>query len=750
MERSETITPTAPELNQDDQNLDNYRPDLAQAALKQFQLVEAAERKAKANIKENGRLLSLFAKDSSLYFKPSLTAETFAFYPEENKVELPISWFHNEQYTDSELRWAQYHELAHFIDMRKNPEAFLDNFKQIHNTAKQLAYEYQPKFPNSSRRSMERYFYDQMHMLYNCLDDIYVNNLVGIKAPIYRSGDGAYDVTNIYRKIGYAEPDMTEMPNHQQFAYSLLRDEMVGQQLGLSQVSEEVETALSKKRLGSSIRDLVNQGLKPKPGMLVDPEYRYKLIRNLIEPVYIQLLKDGLDKKQSENNSQEQQSENNSQDQSSEEQQSQSNRQSQEGQTSDQQDQQSGQTDQSQGEQSSEQQDQQSKQTNQSDTTSQSSTTDSESSSQSQNSDFDPFNQGSNRRQNFLDSADESTIQQILDAMHEQDKVQDMSPQERNQHEIEQKKLKFDREHQITPKMRQEYDKIVNSVSAMRQEMRQFWKNLIGKSIEYQQVITNQQRKGRLNVQDFINQYPQVVASERSGTLNNNAIYDRQQLEKVAIEKPESIEISLLIDTSSSMDDPLKLRIAKETAVLLMLSIKDFNTYLDQTRRETNSRLRANTQIITYNSSFEEVKPFEKRTNYLDNEANIIKTISKVVPRGRTDDATPLAFIRHGITAEQLTKIKQQKLKKIVFVITDGSPNNPNASAQAIIDLTNSGVLTFGFQIGDVNKGEEETFNYVWNRQQSSPLGVVIGGNLRQLPKRLTDILTNTMKGIRL
>lgn len=329
MERSETITPTTPELDQDDQNLDNYRPDLAQAALKQFQLVEAAERKAKANIKENGRLLSLFAKDSSLYFKPSLTAETFAFYPEENKVELPISWFHNEQYTDSELRWAQYHELAHFIDMRKNPEAFLDNFKQIHNTAKQLAYKYQPKFPNSSRRSMERYFYDQMHMLYNCLDDIYVNNLVGIKAPIYRSGDGAYDVTNIYRKIGYAEPDMTEIPNHQQFAYSLLRDEMVGQQLGLSQISEEVEEALSKKRLGRSIRDLVNQELKPKPGLLVDPENRYKLIQTFIEPAYIQLLKDGLDKKQLENNSQ---------DQSSEEQQSQSNRQSQEGQTSDQQD----------------------------------------------------------------------------------------------------------------------------------------------------------------------------------------------------------------------------------------------------------------------------------------------------------------------------------------------------------------------------------------------------------------------------
>jgi uncharacterized protein TP_0246 len=692
MKNPEIIIANRSELDQNNHDAETARLDLAQTAIKQFQLMEHAQHQAEAHIKENGRLLSLFAKDSTLYFEPSSSAETFAFYPEENKVELPMSWFENDQYTDAELRWAQYHELAHFIDMRKNPEAFLQNFKDIEQTANQLAKSYQDKFPDAKLSSMEGYFYEQIHCLYNCLDDIYVNNLVGIKAPYYYSGEGAYDVTNLYRKVGFAEPNLSKLPAHLQFAYSLLRDEMVGQQLGLSQISEEVEEALSKKRLGRSIRDLVNQELKPKPGLLVDPENRYKLIQTFIEPAYIQLLKDGVD-----NAIQEKQLE-------------------------------------------SEQKNQQSTPAYQQ----------SKSAEGNQKGAFNPFGQANDYQATFLDSADEATTQKILESFQEQDKINEMSPEERNQYDIEQQKLKFDREHQITPEMRQEYDKIVNSVSAMRQEMRQFWKNLVGKSIEYHHTIANRQRKGRLNVKDFISQYPQFIASERSGNLNDNTIYDRQQLEKITVEKPESIEISLLIDTSGSMDDPLKLRIAKETAVLLMLSIKDFNTYLDQTRRETNSRLRANTQTITYNNEFEEVKPFEKRTSYLNNEANIIKTISKIVPYGINNDEAPLNFIRESMSSEQVAKIKEQKLKKIVFVITDGAPNDPNANARAIANLTSSGVLTFGFQIGDIDKDGETTFDYVWNRRQTAPLGVVIGDDLQKLPQLLTNTLTNTMKGIRL
>lgn len=697
-------------------NLDEIAPDT------QAGMLNHARRKAEAHLQENMRLLSLFARDSSLRFQISTTASTFAFYPEENMVMLPESWFDNDQYNDSELRWAQYHELAHFIDMRKNPEAFLDNFKQMQNTAKQLTTDYQEKFPNANRSSMEQYFYEQIHTLYNCLDDIYVNNLVGIKAPVYHSGEGVYDVTNIYRKVGYAEPNLTSIPAHQQLAYSLLRDEMVGKQLGLSQVSEQVEAELSKRYLGRNIREIINQNLKPRPGLLVDPEQRYKTIRAFIEPAYISLLKQALD--QTTESPQDQPQTNERED---------------------------SQFDNASSSQAGEMSDDQSDDQNENQTNDSSDNQTSEQNS-SQADDFDPFNQKKSNQyeQNFLDSADEEVIKQILESLKEQDRVDNLSPSERQDYLEQQKKEQFDKEHQIDPKVRQEYEEIVSSIGKTRREMREFWKNLIGKSIEYQNIIHNKQRRGRLDVKEVINQFPELLDAQRSGKLSEKDLYKRHQLERIIVDQPESIEISLLLDTSGSMRSSNKLQAAKQTATLLMLSIKDFNTHLNQTRRQTGSRLRANTQIITYGDYFEEIKPFEKKVSFSDNEVNIIKAISKIIPDGTTNDTAPLMHVSESLLPEQLSKINHQKLKKLVFLVTDGASDKPNNTKQIISELVKKGVLVFGFQIGDVNYQEKATFNYIWNSDQHTNRGIYVGNQLDQLPKELLKALTNSLKGIRL
>ena len=75
---------------------------------------------AKQHILANCRDFSTFAKDSTLYFVPS-PDETFSFDAESNKVRVPLEWFENGRYSGDELRWANYHELAHFIDMREDP-----------------------------------------------------------------------------------------------------------------------------------------------------------------------------------------------------------------------------------------------------------------------------------------------------------------------------------------------------------------------------------------------------------------------------------------------------------------------------------------------------------------------------------------------------------------------------------------------------------------------------------------------------
>lgn len=670
---------------------------------------EAYSRKSEAErfIKENIQALLEFAGDSSLTFGYSPNIEAPTFYPRTGRIDLPLSWFDNEQYTNSELLWAVHHEVGHFIDMRKNPQAFFDKYDHLEQLADELTDEYQDRFLGTSTDELNSYFYEQVRGLYNYLDDIYVNDLVSMRVKKYQSGDGRYDVINMYRKAGFAEPDLRyndngePEPEHKQLVKSLLRDAMVGDQLGLSQVSERVETELSKKKFGFTIREIVNYALRLNSEDLVDPALRYKIIKTLIEPTYIELLKSGLESCLESN-------------------------------------------DWSFGE-------------SQNDREKQNNKTGQRSQSSNSQRDFNPFGEGSPdlEQLDFLESIDESTIQEMLEYfteyLKEESDMNDKTAAERRQHQNKKIQEDFDRRHDITPSTREEFEILSEEVKSDRAQMRDFWKQLIkGSSVAYSTIKTSGHLMGKLDVKQVVDQYGQIIEYERKGNLNKMPIYNRQEIQKSTIEQTESIEITLLIDVSSSMDDEDKLMAAKKSTVLLMQSIKDFNNYLEQSRRETNSRLRANTQVIIYNEDFKEVKPFEKTTSIENNEANIIKTVSHIVPSGWNDEEKPLSFISDGISTNQLEAIYNQKLKKVIFLITDGGSSDPDRVNELVKELSDKGVLSFAFQIGDVSSGEIIRFNKAWNSGHSTKLGIRLNNNIGRLPVELMKTLTRVIKDIKI
>ena len=289
-------------------------------------------------MRQHGRDLSAFAGDASLDYKTHNTPgiDTAYFDPKEVSINIPESWLSNPEYNQPQLKWIQYHELGHFIDMRKNPEVFLDNFKKMEQDAERLTRDIIARHPNVDKNKLEGYIYEGIHSLYNRLDDIYVNNLVGIRSPNYRNGENAKDVSKLYiDKLGYSETDISNIPPHEQFSVALLQDEMVGDTIGRAHVSDEVEAVLTKKRLGRNIREIVDQKLKPTPNRLVDPRNRYNLIRAVIQPEYCKLMMDFIDEKLYE----EENMNFNQQDQGSESQDSQDSQQDQDSQDSQQSDQ---------------------------------------------------------------------------------------------------------------------------------------------------------------------------------------------------------------------------------------------------------------------------------------------------------------------------------------------------------------------------------------------------------------------------
>ena len=685
-------------------------------------------------MRRHGRDLSVFAGDASLNYEIHNTPgiDTAYFNPEEVSINIPESWLSNPEYNQPQLKWIQYHELGHFIDMRKNPEVFLDNFKKMEQDAERLARDIIARHPKVDKNKLEGYIYEAIHSLYNRLDDIYVNNLVGIRSPNYRSGENAKDVSKLYiDKLGYSEADISEIPPHEQFSVALLQDEMVGDVIGRAHVSDEVEAVLAKKRLGRNIREIVDQKLKPTPNILVDPKDRYNLIRAVIQPEYCKLMMDFIEEKLCE----EENMNFNQQDQGSESQDSQDSQQDQESDS---------QGSESQDSQDSQENDQIKNHSHQADK-------DRKSSDQ----------MDADTKADFLDyyeenkdseiSIDEETVRQILEFFAEQQKIDAMSPKEREDYLSKKQQEQFDEENDISSDERYIYESAKARIDKPRKEMRNFWKNLIGKSIEYESQRVDQQRRGKLNVNDFIDNYAQITESQKRGDNREMNIYSRNELEAIPVEKPEKIEISLVVDGSGSMGGD-KIKVARETAELLMLSIKDFNDYLNQTRRQTKSKLRADTEVFVFGSDFAKVKSFSEGKNVNIEEADIIKSISKINNEyGGTADYNPLNYISATINKDQRHKISQQKLKKIVFHITDGGSNNTQEAQLAVSRLIDEGVLSFAFQIGDVDSRERAEFEYVWNSQPNIPnMGMYIGSDISSLPLELSKKLTEALKGIRL
>lgn len=660
-------------------------------------------------MRQHGRDLSVFAGDASLNYKIHNTPgiNTAYFNPKEVSINIPESWLSNPEYNQPQLKWIQYHELGHFIDMRKNPEVFLDNFKKMEQDAERLTRDIIARHPNVDKNKLKGYIYEAIHSLYNRLDDIYVNNLVGIRSPNYRNGEYAKDVSKLYiDKLGYSETDISEIPPHEQFSIALLQDEMVGDVIGRAHVSDKVEAVLAKKILGRNIREIVDQKLKPTPNRPVDPKDRYNLIRAVIQPEYYKLMMDFIEEKLYE----EENMNFNQQDQESDSQESQ------------------------QTKNHSHQADKDRKSSDQMD---------------------------ADTKADFLDyyeenkdseiSIDEETVRQILEFFAEQQKIDAMSPKEREDYLSKKQQEQFDEENNISSRERDIYESVKARIDKPRKEMRNFWKNLIGKSIEYESRRVDQQRRGKLNINDFIDNYAQITESQKRGDNREMNIYSRSELEAIPVEKPEKIEISLVVDGSGSMEGD-KIKVARATAELLMLSIKDFNDYLNQTRRQTKSKLRADTEVFVFGSDFEKVKSFSEGKNVNIEEADIIKSISKINNEyGFTADYNPLNYISATINKDQRHKISQQKLKKIVFHITDGGSDDPQEAQLAVSRLIDEGVLTFAFQIGEVNSRERAEFEYVWNSQPNGlKMGMYIGENIASLPLGLSKKLTEALKGIRL
>ncbi|MEW9095967.1 MAG: vWA domain-containing protein [Clostridiaceae bacterium] len=287
-----------------------------------------------------------------------------------------------------------------------------------------------------------------------------------------------------------------------------------------------------------------------------------------------------------------------------------------------------------------------------------------------------------------------------------------------------------------------------NKMKSEREQMRQFWKKLIGDAKKEVSVKKDSQIKGKLDVNSFINFYPDFVEAEKKGNYKNLPIFNRYLLESRADILPERIEISFVIDNSGSMNAS-KIEAARKALAVTLLSIDDFNKYLKSNAEQLNQKVEVLSETWFFGSKYYNVKEFNDKNVKEKEKSDIIRSIVKLdATDGATDDASCLREISDRITSIQESELKKGKQIKIVFEITDGASSFPGSSKEAVQELLSKNVEVYAFQIGKNSETNEKIFNFVWNEGYKQPNGVIIGEQVEKLPKELLKAVGKNMQSI--
>lgn len=286
----------------------------------------------------------------------------------------------------------------------------------------------------------------------------------------------------------------------------------------------------------------------------------------------------------------------------------------------------------------------------------------------------------------------------------------------------------------------------VNKTKAQIEEMRDFWKKLIGSAKKEINVKRNRQPKGKLNVKDLIYNFPEFVEAEQKGNYKKLKIFDKYFLESQNKLLPEKIEISFLIDNSGSMNKE-KIEALRKTLAVTLLSIKDFNEYLQVEARKTNQKIEVLTETWFFGKDHYKIKNFED-TKELE-KSKIISSIVKVDGSGgTTDDAACLREIYKNIKPEQKARIKNKKEYKIIFEITDGASTFPGAIRDIVKKLIEEHVEIFAIQIGKISSLDRKTFDYIWNDSFKYPHGLILGEDIHKLTEELLKLVKKNLESI--
>ena len=683
------------------------------------------EKEANIFAKSNRRILADLAGDTSLRFKPG---QGFKINLVSGEVTLGLEqwkWAHEHGLGHEQILFSSGHEIAHFWDLKEDPEGMLENFDYMEKKARSLAPQVEtilktkhgdlpeyltkqkkvdPDDPSKTMSGLEIFLYKQLHTLYNCLDDIYVNKRVGRKMARYLIEGKRHSpqVKKMYRDFLFptdsekrGQPPEDELTSYylkksskaQQLVYLLLRKRMVPDQMVI--VDDEIKKIIEDE----DMEKLVDFVTTPSPDGVPEKDqhkasWRYKQIKEYIEPFYIELLMKDMEELDIPPESETQPGDGEGEGEEGEG----------EGEEGD------GEGEPKEG--------------------------DPKDGKPKDGGKPNPWSQlNPNKpmdRKTVADYLKDKKAKDEEDAkkVAERERKARMTPEERAEEAIRRADKAFAEKHNIPEEKVHDYRQISKEVAKHKEELARLFESIC-KNISRQIELAWEKyyRSGKLDVARLTKKYgPYFVDKKMLSFVQFDQLETYQQrafIEKLNL-KPDEFRIRFVVDCSGSMTLGDKTYKAKEVLVLFLESLATFEDKIDRMFKKFNMKqppLRARTQIITFGDrgGSEEVKELrtERRINVEQERVDRLRGFAGIhAEGGNTCDDEAWRKVKGTFWEGDAVKIKKGELKDIAIEITDGGSSTAIETRALLHQISNMGIVTRA--IGVFDKDDEDGGRSLW------------------------------------
>ena len=291
----------------------------------------------------------------------------------------------------------------------------------------------------------------------------------------------------------------------------------------------------------------------------------------------------------------------------------------------------------------------------------------------------------------------------------------------------------------VTAQDRQLFRHYEEKVQPQREEMKRFWRRLIGEASREVSVLVEGVPKGALDVPELIRQWPAFTEAQQKQNYRELSVFDTWELRKEIRVLPEVLDISFVIDNSGSMRSG-KLQPAREALAIVLLSLQDFKRYLEASAARMHQPVKVRTETWLFGTDCRRVLSFDDMGRKA--EADTILSVTRLLgDNGTTDDGKCLQQILDSLTRTEEMELQSGKRTHLIFEVTDGASSFPGAAKKAAEELQKKHVEIQAIEIGLKNDEQaRNVFEYIFGEH-----GTFLGNDTARLPSALMDAVKRQM-----